>query len=123
MLAVNMGAKLVHFMHRQCLENILSVHRGIENSVLKTQIHTVDYKNHTVDFVNHTADYKNYSVDLSFQRTIFYSSMYRFFYFAGKLKTKAILFLISLFVHTFHCTSAWVVHVLETCVPRKGFCC
>ncbi len=109
MLAVNMGAKLVHFMHRQCLENILSVHRGIENSVLKTQIHT--------------ADYKNYSVDLSFQRTIFYSSMYRFFYFAGRLKTKAILFLISLFVHTFHCTSAWVVHVLETCVPRKGFCC
>ena len=57
------------YMHKQCFENILSVHREIENSALKTQINTVDYKNNTADFVNNTADYKNNSVDLSFQRT------------------------------------------------------
>ena len=78
-------------MHRQCLENILSVHRGIENCALKTQINTVDYKNSTADFVNYTADYKNNSVVLSFQRTIFYSFMHGFFHFAGKYKTRNII--------------------------------
>ena len=43
----------------------------MENSTLKTQIHTVDYKNHTVDFVNHCVDYKNNSVDLRFLCAVF----------------------------------------------------
>ncbi len=63
---------------------------------MKTQIHTVDYKNYTVDFVNHTADYKNHSVDLSFHRTIFYSPMYRFFHFAGKCKTRNLILIINI---------------------------
>ena len=88
------------YMHKQCFENILSVHREIENSALKTQINTVDYKNNTADFVNYTADYKNNSVDLSSQRTIFNSSLYRFFHFVGKFKTRNLILIINIVYHT-----------------------
>lgn len=54
--------------------------RGVENSALKSQIHTVDYKNCTVDFVNCTMDYKNHSVDLRFQCTVFNSFQHRYFH-------------------------------------------
>ncbi len=58
--------------------------KRIENSALKTQISTVDYKNSTADFVNCTADYKINSADLSFQRTVYYSSLRRYFHFGSK---------------------------------------
>ena len=58
-----------------------SVHWGIENSALKTQIHTVVfiirsvvYKIHSVVFIIHT-------VDFSSQRIIFYFSMHRQYVF------------------------------------------
>lgn len=38
-----------------------------ENSVQKTQIHTVDCKIHTVDYKNRTVDFVNRSVDLKKQ--------------------------------------------------------
>ena len=47
-----------------------TAHRGIENSALKTQIHSVDFIIRSVVFIIH-------SVDLSFQCTVFHSSMHR----------------------------------------------
>ena len=88
------------YMHRQCFENILYVQKETENSALQTQIHTVDYKNYTVDFVNHTADYKISTVDLSFQRTIFYSSMHNSSHFTGQFKTKNLILIINIVYFT-----------------------
>ena len=73
-------------MHRQCFENILYLRKRIENSALKTQISTVDYKNHTVDFVNYTVDYTINSADLSFQCTIFDSALHRYFLFYSQIQ-------------------------------------
>ncbi len=56
--------------------------RETKNCAQKSQIHSADYKNSSVDFVNYTADYKNRTVDLSFQCTVFNSSLHRYFYFS-----------------------------------------
>ena len=89
-----------------------SAHRGMEDSALKTQINTVDYKNHTADFVNHTADYKNHSADLSFQRTVFHSSMHRQYVFRA------------LFVHIEYgvLSSAQANVPLQTAMPEAAVC-
>ena len=50
--------------------------RRIGNRAMKSQIHSVDYKNNSVDFVNHSVDYKINTVDLRFQRTVFNFSLH-----------------------------------------------